>query len=313
MTDSLTDRVRGGLFGLLIGDALGVPFEFRTAAQLPAVEEIDCVLPLGFRRSHRNAPAGAWSDDGAHALCLLASLLHCNTLDLSDLSNRLVDWLESGYLAVEGRVFDVGIQTTRALNALRSGVPPERSGPADERSNGNGALMRVLPLALWHRGSDSDLIRDAARQSIITHGHVRSQICCALYCMWARGSLQRLQDPWAHAVQTVRTFAASDPDWLGELDDHIRPEQPAQGAGSGYVVDCLHSARLAMEQGCFADVIRHAIALGNDTDTTAAVAGGIAGIRFGYSAIPTRWIDHLAATETVEALAQPLLQRLEAG
>lgn len=313
MTDSLIERVRGGMYGLLIGDALGVPFEFHAPHELPPVGDIDCVLPPGFRRSHRKAPVGAWSDDGAHALCLLASLLHCDALNTTDLGNRLVNWMDWGYLAVDDVVFDVGIQTTRALNALRSGVAPEEAGPTEERANGNGSLMRVLPLALWHQGSDLDLVNDAARQSLVTHGHARSQVCCALYCLWARATLKQHPDPWSHAVRVVRECARTEPEWLTELDGHVRPEQPPQGKGSGYVVDCLHSARLALQQPTFADVIKHAIALGDDTDTTAAVAGGIAGIRFGFSAIPERWVTHLAQKETVEDLLNPLCERSSRG
>lgn len=306
------DHVRGGIYGLLIGDALGVPFEFHAPSQLPPVETIDGVLPPGFRRSHPDAPVGAWSDDGAQALCLLASLLHCNTLDLGDLAHRLVNWLDRGYLAVDAHVFDVGIQTRRALAALRSGVTPDQAGPAEERANGNGSLMRVLPLALWHQGSDLDLVHAAARQSLVTHGHPRSQVCCALYCLWARATLQQQADPWAHAVTVFRACASSRPDWLTELDEQVRPDQPAGGKGSGYVVDCLHSARLALQQATFTDVIQHAIALGDDTDTTAAVAGGIAGLRFGFSAIPERWVSHLAEKETVEQLLTPLCARVGA-
>jgi len=303
----LQDRVLGGLYGLLIGDALGVPFEFRGPEELPPLGEIDVVPPAGFRRAHPGAPVGAWSDDGAHALCLLASLLHCDGLDLEDLARRLLDWRQRGYMAVEGLVFDVGIQTSAALDALRAGVAPEEAGPAEERSNGNGSLMRVLPLALWHRGSDEELIRAAMRQSLITHGHLRSQLSCALYCLWARALLRQLEEPWRVAVASLRRFAAADPLVSEELERHVRPDEPPQGSGTGYVVDCLHSARWAMQGSSFAEVVRRAIALGNDTDTTAAVAGGVAGIRFGFSQIPPHWVEHLAEKETVEPLASALV------
>jgi len=184
--EAFHDSVAGGVWGLLIGDAAGVPYEFQTGLE-PDV--IDMPPPAGFRRSHRGAPPQAWSDDGAHALCLLASLLDCGRLDVSDLGNRLLRWFDSGYLAVDRVVFDVGIQTQDAFGALRAGVPAEQAGPSRETANGNGSLMRVLPLALWHRGSDAELVADAARQSLVTHGHARSQVCCALYCLWVRYAL----------------------------------------------------------------------------------------------------------------------------
>src|SRR5262245_5471799 len=116
------DSVAGGIWGLLVGDAAGVPYEFQTGLEL---ESIDMPPPAGFRRSHRQAPPQAWSDDGAHALCLLTSLLDRGYLDVADLGSRLLRWFDSGYLAVNGIVFDVGLQTRDALTALRKGVPAE--------------------------------------------------------------------------------------------------------------------------------------------------------------------------------------------
>jgi ADP-ribosylglycohydrolase len=307
---NLEDRILGGLYGLLIGDAVGVPYEFSSANRLPPLEEIDLRPPLGFQRAHAHAPKGAWSDDGAQALCLLASLLHCKQLDLHDFSRRLLSWFEHGYMAVDNVVFDVGIQTSRALRAILGGTPVERAAPAEEMNNGNGSLMRVLPLALWHTGSDEQLIEDAAGQSIPTHAHARSQVCCALYCLWARGTLEARTDAWARATETLRRYCQTNAIFRAELEEHVQPDAPAAGKGSGYVVDCLHSARLALEEPTFERVVQRAIAFGNDTDTTAAVAGGIAGLRHGMSAIPERWLAGLNGRSTVDPIAAELLEDL---
>ena len=298
------DLIHGGLYGLLVGDALGVPYEFQAAGSLPGFAEIEMQPPPGFARSHPRVPPGFWSDDGAQALCLLASLLYRGRLDLDDLGRRLLNWRNVGYLAAGGRVFDVGIQTSRALDALESGVPAAEAGPAGERDNGNGSLMRVLPLTLWHRGTDAELFRDAARQSLVTHGHPRAQLCCALYCLWARRTLEGHAEAWSAAVHTVRELC--DPALRAELEEHIRPESEPGGNGSGYVVDCLHSAREALQEKTFEAVVKRAVLFGNDTDTTAAVAGGIAGARFGLSSIPGRWLDSLADREVVESFARQL-------
>lgn len=119
-------------------------------------------------------------------------------------------------------------------------------------------------------------------------------------------TLLGVADPWAEATRRIRDLAVDQPGWLLELDAHIRPECEPQGRGSGYVVDCLHSARLASQETSFESVIRKAISLGDDTDTTAAVAGGWAGVRFGISGIPQRWLAALAG----RAVAEPLVVRL---
>src|SRR6185503_13144753 len=224
------NRVLGGLYGLLVGDAIGVPYEFSSPDSLPALELIEMEPPPGFPRAHPSAPHAAWSDDGAHALCLLASLLHCSGLELDDLGRRLVNWWEWGYLAVDNVVFDIGIQTSTALSAIQNGIPAALAGSGEERHNGNGSLMRVLPLALWHTGADHELIEDAARQSCVTHAHARSQVCCALYCLWARATLYRVDDPWRYATDVLREYCVANETWARELELHVRPEiKPAGG------------------------------------------------------------------------------------
>ena len=306
-------RVEGGLIGLLVGDALGVPYEFHGPGSIPVASAIEYEPPPGFRRRHAGTPPGTWSDDGAQALTLLASLLACGRLDLDDLGRRLLAWFDRGAMAVDARVFDCGIQTAQALHALRSGVPAAESGPSSERANGNGSLMRVLPLALWHRGDDAELVADARAQSRVTHGHPRSQACCALYCLWARRTLEGDPDAWKSAVAAFREVAGADPALLHELEASIRPDDPPDGEGSGYVVDCLRSARLATHAGPYEAAVKAAIALGRDTDTTACVAGGIAGLRDGLGAIPDRWRAGLRGREIVDPLLRDLLAHLGEG
>jgi ADP-ribosylglycohydrolase len=305
---SFAERLEGGIFGLLIGDALGVPYEFHAPEALPPLAEIEMTPPAGFPRAHARVPPGTWSDDGAQALLLLASLLEHSTLDMDDLGARLVDWYERGYMAVDRHVFDVGIQTSQAIRKLMAGAPAATAGSTDEHANGNGSLMRVLPLALWHRGSDSALVEDAHRQSTITHGHARSQVCCALYCLWARRILHDTADPWRDAVGALRGIYGQASQEYAELERAIRPDDPPEGQGTGYVVDSLRSARWALQAGGYEQVVKAAISLGHDTDTTACIAGGIAGIRDGVGAIPQRWRAQLRGTELVEPLVAGLKQ-----
>lgn len=307
------ERIAGGIWGMLVGDALGVPYEFHPPEQLPPFAELDMVPPVGFRRAHASVPPGTWSDDGAQALALLDSLLRCGRLDLDDYGRRLLAWHDDGAWAVGGVVFDVGIQTGEALQQLRACVPARTAGPAHERANGNGALMRVLPLALWHTGSDTELIRDACEQSLVTHGHLRSQLCCALYCLWARGVLRDDARPWETAVTAVRAAFQHDSTATAELEWHIRPDDDSAGTGSGYVVDSLRSARHAVQAGAYDVAVKTAVALGHDTDTTACIAGGIAGLRDGVQAIPPRWLSALREQERVAPLIDRLIDRHISG
>jgi ADP-ribosyl-[dinitrogen reductase] hydrolase len=163
-------RACGGLLGLLTGDALGVPHEFKTAADIPTAEQIEMVMPSQYKRTYRHVPYGTWSDDGAQALCLLESLFAKSDLDPADLGARLVRWWQEGHMAIDGKVFDIGTQTARALSRLKDGAVPLEAGASSSTGSGNGSLMRVLGLALWHKGSIDDLFEKAMRQSMVTHG-----------------------------------------------------------------------------------------------------------------------------------------------
>ena len=220
-------------------------------------------------------------------------------------------WYQEGKWAVDGVVFDVGIQTGEALNAYRTGMPPEACGMLRPDGKGNGALMRVLPLALWHKGTYEELVLDAHKQCLITHGNRCNQVCCALYCFVARALLDGL-DCTANtqfitvlhwAVRALRMIYREMPEYEQELEWSIRPDEPWEGKGSGYVVDSLRSAFMIMcEAHSYEEAVKRAVLLGDDTDTTACITGGLAGIYFGYSGIPERWRRALRGTEEVEQL-----------
>lgn len=314
------DRIAGGLYGLLIGDALGVPYEFYEAEKLPPCDEIEMIPPAGFRKTYENVAAGTWSDDGAQALCLFQSLLDQNGFCLEDFSDRVLSWYENGVWAVGGEVFDVGIQTAYALRGYKNGLLPEECGMLNPDGKGNGALMRILPLVLWHsvHGSPDKeqrtkgLVEDAHRQCLITHGHVCNQVCCALYCLAAQELMEGLE---AHeaieaGLGALRRSYRELPEYEQELEWSIRPDQTWEGTGTGYVVDCLRSAFMIFLQASdYEDGVKRAVLLGNDTDTTACVAGGLLGIRYGVQGIPDRWMSMLREREKAEALLKRCLER----
>lgn len=299
-----SDKWKGGLYGMLIGDALEVPYEFHSADQIPSYDKIEMQPPLGFQRAHSGIEPGTWSDDGAQALCLLDSLVSCGSFSLKDFSDRLLAWYLEGKWAVDNLVFDVGIQTGEALNAYRTGTTPEKCGLLRPNGKGNGALMRVLPLALWHKGTDKELVLDAHMQCLITHGNLCNQVCCALYCLVARYLLngEAFSSALMTAISILREVYQKMPDYEQEFEWSMRPEEPWIGNGSGYVVDCLRSAFMIMRAASsYEEAVKRAIMLGDDTDTTACVTGGLAGIAFGFDSIPQRWYKELRGKNLLNA------------
>lgn len=190
--------------------------------------------------------------------------------------------------------------------SIQKGIAVEEAAVRDEY--GNGALMRVLPLALWHQGDDAELVRLAIRQSLPTHGHARSGVVCALYCLMAKRLIEQRHyySPDALAEE-LRVYL--DNTESAELDIILNAPQRHHPQGTGYVVYTLWSADFAMRSDSFEDVFRKAIALGNDTDTTACVAGGLAGLRYGYQGLPKDWLSHLKGQAMVKQLLAPLFNR----
>ena len=301
------DSIKGGIYGLLVGDALGVPYEFHSAEDIPPTDKIEMQPPEGFSRSHKSVPPATWSDDGAQALCLLESLVEMGCFDLDDFSGKLLAWYESGLWAVDNKVFDVGIQTSMALSAYKNGVSPEKSGMVRADGKGNGALMRVLPLALWHEGTDEQLVVDAHRQCLVTHGNITNLVCCGLYVLIARGLLNGddVDTALSYAIGEIRRIYAGRPEFSDEFEYRICPDEPNiwHGKGGGYVIDSLRSAVMIMREAAdYEEAVKRSVAFGDDTDTTACITGGLAGIRFGYKGIPSRWINQLRSREQVDAL-----------
>jgi ADP-ribosylglycohydrolase len=222
------ERIQGGLLGLLVGDALGVPYEFE---DVPSPEQIEFVPPAGHWHAQPGLPPGTWSDDGRRHCA-------CSTPCWPAAASTRTTW-RRGCCAATARATCGWARRPRlrhrgdhgaALRAYRDGRPALESGPSDEQSNGNGSLMRVLPLALWHHGSDAELAVDAQKQSRVTHGHLRAQVCCALYCLWARRTLEGLasaEDSWRAAVACLRELYAGEAEARRELEEEVRPNQPA--------------------------------------------------------------------------------------
>lgn len=285
------DMIAGGILGLLVGDALGVPYEFSSPEALPPVSAIEMSPPAGFRAAH-GVPPGTWSDDGSQALCLAATLAERGRFHAQDFANRIGNWANVGYLAVDWHVFDIGMQTQRALRNLASGSPPLQAGPSGEADNGNGSLMRVLPMALWHGARTAALVEDAEAQSRVTHGHARSRVCCAMLCFIAcgLGQRERFAVAWERSAEALRDHYAVDSEERRELEFILDPVHAGRVRGSGYVLDSLWSARACLlDDPDYESAVRRAIRLGNDTDTTACIVGGLAGIVHGIDGIPERW------------------------
>ena len=297
MPPDLRDRLAGGVWGHLVGDAIGLPYEFGSPI---ATKEVR----WGHVSIDRPQPTGTWSDDGGLMLALLDSLLDAG-FDARDQARRAIAWWLGGSYR-PGELFDIGLITRDSLARIRQGVEPEEAGGAKEHDNGNGSLMRILPVALvGYRRPLDELVAHAKRASAVTHRHPRSRLVCALYVLIAHdliGGATDRQRVLHHAFEVVKSNATQD-----ELLELELIERYQARNGSGYVVDSFWSAWDAFAAAAtYEAAVKRAISYGHDTDTTACLAGGLAGIYFGLSAIPHEWVADMRGKDIVT----PILDRL---
>ncbi len=300
------DRARGAVYGHLIGDALGVPYEFS--------RRVETVEWRGY--GTHDQPAGTWSDDGALMLATLDSLLDAG-FDPADQGRRFLDWRDRGEYTPnrEGR-FDIGGATARALDRLARGVPAEEAGD-DPTALGNGSLMRILPIALADPSLSTDeLVAQAHQSSRVTHGAPTCLVACALYALVARELLAGDADPVAVLDRSVRQLhEIYDGHGASDLAIALAAHLAWSGrSGRGHVTDSFWSAWDAFAGADdYRSAVVRAVRYGTDTDTTAAIAGGLAGLRFGLRGIPGEWLDGLRGRDLVDPLADRLVRRLDAS
>jgi ADP-ribosyl-[dinitrogen reductase] hydrolase len=298
----MPDVLRAAVYGHLVGDAIGVPYEFR--------HHIDSVELRGYG-THAQPP-GTWSDDGALMLALLDSLVSVG-FDPEDQGRRALAWADARRYTPDGDgAFDIGGATSASLARLRAGTPATSAGGAEEHDQGNGSLMRILPIALVEPpDDDTELVERAQLASRVTHGHPNCQVASALYVLVARTLIEHPDGnrDVALALATDRLLAvyAAQPDNASVLRLLLAHRSNVRKRGGGWVLDSFWSAWEAFAGAeSYRETIETAVRYGNDTDTTACIAGGLAGIRWGLDesrgSIPAEWLEALRGRDIVEEI-----------
>ena len=302
--------VKDALIGLAVGDALGVPVEFKSRDTLRSSPVTDMI---GFG-THQQ-PAGTWSDDSSLAFCLAECLIEGYTPQ--KLGDFFVKWLFNAHWTPHGQVFDVGMATSQSIRRIKEGCPPEIAGGMDEQDNGNGSLMRILPLVFYILEKPiEERFRLTKEVSSITHAHIRSVIACFYYLEFARLLIKghSRESAYKELKKTVMEYLQSIEIEAGEtglfhrlLVDDIASIEEGKIYSSGYVLHTLEaSIWCLLTTNSYSEAVLRSVNLGSDTDTTGAVTGGLAGILYGYDSIPKEWVSKLARLDDVLKLADNL-------
>jgi len=308
-------RIHSALFGLAVGDAMGVPVEFQSRAYLLQHP----VKKMEGYGTHRQ-PKGTWSDDSSLTFCLAESL--CNGYDLKDIAQKFLKWYRAEIWTPHGEVFDIGIATSKAINEIAKGTDPVLCGGHQEADNGNGALMRILPMVFYLQNETNlQIIFERIEQvSAITHAHFRSVFACFIYVVYGlellkgcdkRAAYQNMQVAVKY-LNLKNAFDTKEVDLFKRiLEGDIATVAENEIYSSGYVLHSLEASLwVILTTQTYEDAVLRAVNLGDDTDTTAAIAGGLAGMIYGFEGIPKDWVNLLVKHSEIEKLCDQMDNKL---
>lgn len=298
--------IKSALFGVAVGDALGVPVEFTRREVLKQNPVTDM---RGFGTYH--LPPGTWSDDSSLTFCLAESL--CTGFDIDHIGDIFVKWYYKDYWTATGHVFDIGVGTRQALYRIKNGTKAIQAGGTGEDSNGNGSLMRILPLIFYSKDKPiSERFELTKQVSSVTHGHIRSVMACFYYLEFAKQLMEgkdkfEIYNDQQKSMPQFFMEVGLDQTEIAYFDrifnkDLSKLDEDDIRSG-GYVIDTLEASLWCLlTTNDYPNAVLKAVNLGRDTDTTAAVTGGLAGLCYGFEAIPSKWVSMLANKDKIERL-----------
>ncbi len=310
--ESLRTMISAVIYGLVIGDALGVPVEFEERDTYRVVDM------MGYGTYQHLA--GTWSDDTSLTLALMEHLGEKS--NLKTLMDKFVAYRD-GYLTPFGYCFDIGIATNEAIERYLSGFIPEECGGQDEKSNGNGALMRISPLVflLMKNTNLSEQVKLIKKDTIITHRHARSIVASIIYILLLKELL--FNDSLIEVLEAVQAkleeIFSQNSVYKIEYENHFKEifeekfyhKTREEIKSTGYVVDSLKACLWCLgTTDNFKDAVLKAVNLGEDTDTIGAITGTLAGAKYSLESIPNEWIVKLANKSLIDEKCEQLFNRI---
>ena len=313
-------KVRDAILGLVVGDAIGVPVEFQSRDELDFNPVVDM---REYGTYHQ--PKGTWSDDSSLTFCLADNLI--NGYNLKDLAQNFVDWKTQAKWTPHGEVFDIGDTTRKSINELKEFLDAGQEErlkllkyESDEFSNGNGALMRILPLYFYLERPIEKQFDTIWEVAALTHRHIRSAISCLIYLIMADEIVQQKNLLVAYQKTQERTKIFFDLKQLDQkernnfdrlIENDITLLERDAIESSGYVMHSLEASFWCLlKHQDYRSTILSAVNLGEDTDTTAAIAGGLAGLCYGANAIPQDWLKNIVKLREIEDMCAKLNDKI---
>lgn len=307
-------KIVDGVLGFAVGDALGVPYEFLSRER---ISKRPCKDMVGFG-SHR-VSEGTWSDDTSMVIATMDSFIDNGLIDYDDIMCRFNIWLFDAKYTASDKVFDIGNTTRKAILKYKDGVDPVMCGGRNQLDNGNGSLMRMLPIAYYLNKNDFDFEQEVEivnNVSSLTHGHEVSCLGCKIYCDYVKQLLNGV-----NRVEAIKNIGNLNYNGYYSDDSVDKYKRILNGdlfklsrddiKSSGYVVNTLEASLWSMlNSNSYEEAVLMGINLGGDTDTIGAITGSLAGIIYGKKNIPSRWISVLKRNDYLVDMCNKFSQSL---
>ena len=296
------------LFGVSVGDAIGVPVEFMSREKI-ALNPVTDMIGFGTY----NLPPGTFSDDSSLTFCLTESLTQ--KLILENISENFQNWYLDNIWTPKRQVKNNRIATRQTKKKKKNGTRPDLAGGMDVSENGNGSLMRILPLvAVIIDLPIEERYLITKQVSSITHGHIRSVISCFYYLEFARQIIlgvdkfeiyKNLKNEVSDFINAIGIIEREINIFDRILKNDIFKLTANDINSSGYVLHTLEaSIWCILTTDNYKHAVLKAVNLREDTDTTGAVTGGLAGLLYGFENIPINWRNQMARKEDINNLAE---------
>lgn len=307
-------KVIDSIIGHAIGDAMGVPTEFCIREKL---QKHPVVKMIGY--GQHNVPAGCFSDDTSMELALIDSFVNKGKFDYDDIMTNFYYWLHDAKFTATDEVFDAGRTCIQAIINYSKGKEALDCGLKGEENNGNGSLMRILPVALYSYYKNIDekeIIKLTNDISSLTHSHEISKLGCYIYVRYIMYLLSGYSKIDSYNLIQKVDYSSYSKESLEKynriLKGNIKKCHLEDISSRGYVVDTLEASLWCLLiHNNFEDTILEAINLGNDTDTVAAITGSMAGIIYGIDSIPKEWLNTLIKKDYILDLSKKFERKLK--
>lgn len=303
-----------GILGFVVGDVLGVPVEFVSRENLRK-NPVKEMREFGTY----NQPIGTWSDDTSMTLATMDSIIENGMINCEDIMFKFSEWMNNDKYTATDYLFDIGNTTERAISRFDNGIDIMSCGSKDEYSNGNGSLMRMLPIAYYlslNNFSLEDEVQIINSVSSLTHAHEISCLGCKIYCDYVKQLLNGVSKE--EAIDFIRKqkyelyYSKDVVDKYGRILNYdISKFKESEINSSGYVVDTLEASLwCTLNSNSYEEAVLMAVNLGKDTDTIGAITGSLNGIIYTRDKIPSNWLDKIKKRGYIEDLSLRLVNTL---